>query len=86
MSFDASKICFLRGLDNSVTEREIREIFGRYGDLVDVDLKIGKGYGFLEYTQPSSVDEAIRHENGRPLKGQTLSVERKNARGGATTR
>jgi RNA recognition motif-containing protein len=80
MSSDASKICFLRGLDNSVSDREVRDVFGRYGDLLDVDLKLNKGYGFIEYSHPSAVDEAIRCENGRPLRGLTLVVERKNAR------
>lgn len=82
MSF-VSKICFLRGLDGSITEREIREIFGRYGELVGVDLKADKGYGFVEYTHPASVDEAVRNENGRPLRGLILYVERKQ-RGAAS--
>lgn len=85
MSFDATKICFLRGLDNTVTEREIRELFSRYGELVSVDLKLHKGYGFVEYSQPSSVDEACRLQNGKPLRGMVMRVERKISRGGPTT-
>lgn len=40
---------FVGGLDSSVKDQDLRQIFGQYGDLVSVKIPVGKGCGFVQF-------------------------------------
>ncbi|OII78048.1 RNA recognition family protein [Cryptosporidium andersoni] len=65
-TFNATKI-FVGGLPQSCTDEKLREHFGKYGMIknlsvmVDRDTNRHRGFGFVEYESPESVEEVMRH-------------------------
>jgi RNA recognition motif-containing protein len=41
---------FVGGLDPSVTDEELKAVFGQFGELVYVKIPVGKGCGFVQFT------------------------------------
>ncbi|KAH8742147.1 ribonucleoprotein [Cryptosporidium ryanae] len=64
--FSATKI-FVGGLPQSCSDEKLREHFGKYGSIknlsvmVDRDTNRHRGFGFVEYESPESVEEVMRH-------------------------
>ncbi|MEA2021819.1 MAG: RNA-binding protein [Candidatus Caldatribacteriota bacterium] len=67
------KKLYVGNLKYSVTNEELQELFAGYGEVQNVNIIEGKGFGFVEM---SSVEEAEKAKdalnntdfNGRPLK------------------
>jgi RNA recognition motif-containing protein len=83
---------YVGNLPFSVTEGELREIFGRHGGVESVsvltDRETGRprGFAFVEMADPSAATEAIRALNGTQLGGRALKVNEaqdKRSSGGA---
>ncbi len=58
----ATRTLFIGNLELNITEEEVRRIFGRYGRLVDIDIKrpppgTGNAYGFIRY---ENLDQSYR--------------------------
>lgn len=51
---------FVGGLDPNVTDQDLRQVFGQFGDLVSVKIPVGKGCGFVQFTHRSCAEEAIQ--------------------------
>jgi RNA recognition motif-containing protein len=85
---DVSKL-YVGNLNYSVTSEQLKELFSNHGDVKDVRVIDGKGFGFVEM---SSVDEAETAKdalNGSEFEGRTLRIdearprrENNNRRGG----
>jgi RNA recognition motif-containing protein len=41
---------FVGGLDPTVTDDDLRQVFSQFGDLVYVKIPLGKGCGFVQFT------------------------------------
>jgi hypothetical protein len=41
---------FVGGLDPSVTDEDLKAVFGQFGELVYVKIPVGKGCGFVQFT------------------------------------
>ncbi len=71
---------FVGGLPFKVDERELREIFEKYGELTSVKLIIdkhsgrSKGFGFVEIADDEAGQQAIDALDGTELYGRTIGV------------
>ena len=71
---------FIAGLNYNMSEAELGELFGEYGEVVSVkiimDRETGrsKGYGFVEMADDEAGDKAIAALNEVDMDGKTLSV------------
>ncbi|XP_024401528.1 serine/arginine-rich splicing factor SR30 [Physcomitrium patens] len=78
MSSRASRTIYVGNLPGDVREREIEDIFYKYGRIVDIDLKLPPrppGYCFLEFEDARDAEDAIRGRDGYNFDGNRLRVE-----------
>jgi len=74
------KNIFVGNLDFNVSEDELRNLFGTYGQvdrvtiLTDRDTGRSRGFGFVEMTSAEDGEKAIAALNGTQLAGRTLNV------------
>jgi RNA recognition motif-containing protein len=82
---------FVGNLPYSVTELELRDLFGQFGSVTDAkivtDRETGRprGFGFVEMGSEAEAKKAIEEVNGRDVKGRAIAVkeaEERGARGG----
>lgn len=79
---DSPHKIFFGGVPNQLTEQQVRELFTAFGEIkafqlvCDPGSPLSKGYGFLEYMDPSVTDKAVDSLNGVPLADKTLTVRR----------
>ncbi|KAI4342919.1 hypothetical protein MLD38_027482 [Melastoma candidum] len=69
-----NKTVFVGGLDPNVTDDHLRQVFGPYGEIVHVKIPPGKRCGFVEFTDRTCAEEAIRMLNGTQLGGQSIRL------------
>jgi RNA recognition motif-containing protein len=73
-------------LPYNITEDELRETFGRYGEVESANVITdrfsgrSKGFGFVVMPNESEADAAIEALNETQLKGRTLRVNRAKPR------
>lgn len=77
---------YVGNLPYSVTEDELREAFGEFGEVTSVNIIMdkfsgqSKGFGFVEMANNSEADEAIKALNESPMKGRNLRVNQAKPR------
>jgi len=71
----ATNKLYVGNLNYQVTEAELREIFGAYGQVMSVNLISGKGFGFVEMDSPAAAQAAKEALNGTDLQGRTMNVD-----------
>ena len=83
---------YVGNLDYSVTDDDLREAFGEFGEIqsanVIKDKMSGrsKGFGFVEMPSNSEADQAIKALNGSDLKGRNIKVNQAKPRGDRPSR
>lgn len=78
MSRRGSCTIYVGNLPGDVREREIEDLFYKYGPIVDIDLKLPSRppcYCFIEFEDPRDADDAIRGRDGYDFDGYQLRVE-----------
>jgi len=80
---------FVGRIGYEVRQRDIEELFGRYGKIVNCSLKTN--YGFVEFEDPRDAKEAVHQLNGHRLLDSPLVFEfshgnRRSDRGGRDDR
>jgi RNA recognition motif-containing protein len=71
---------YVGNLPYSVTDADLRETFGQYGSVDQVNLITdkfsgdSKGFGFVEMNNNSEADAAIKALNGTDMKGRNITV------------
>lgn len=79
---------FVGNLPYSTTERDLRELFGRSGQVTgvrlvtDLDTGRSRGYAFVEMATASDAAKATADLNGFNLDGRSIVVNEARARGG----
>jgi len=69
---------YVGNLPEDIREREIEDLFYKYGPIVDIDLKVPPRppvYAFVEFEDPRDADDAIYGRDGYDFDGQRLRVE-----------
>ncbi|KAK3433404.1 hypothetical protein EUGRSUZ_D01310 [Eucalyptus grandis] len=69
-----NKTVFVGGLDPNVTDDHLRQVFGQYGEIVQVKIPPGKRCGFVQFADRSCAEEALRMLNGTQLGGQNIRL------------
>jgi RNA recognition motif-containing protein len=59
----------------SVSEEDLKELFSNHGDVKEVKVIEGRGFGFVEMSSPSEAEKAKEALNGSNHKGRTLRVD-----------
>ncbi|XP_008800816.1 serine/arginine-rich splicing factor SR30-like [Phoenix dactylifera] len=78
MSRRASRTLYVGNLPEDIREREVEDLFYKYGPIVDIDLKIPPrppGYAFVEFEDARDAGDAIRGRDGYKFDGHRLRVE-----------
>ncbi|KAG9037626.1 Multiple RNA-binding domain-containing protein 1 [Tulasnella sp. JGI-2019a] len=71
---------FLRNLTFSVTDKDIREAFGKYGDIqqvhipLDPDTRQPKGVAYVRFVTPEHALMAYQEMDGRDLQGRLVHI------------
>ncbi|KAL0730514.1 hypothetical protein Bca4012_026607 [Brassica carinata] len=95
MSSWSSRTIYVVNLPGDIREREVEDLFSKYGPVVQIDLKIPPrppGYAFVEFEDPRDAEDAIHGRDGYDFDGHCLRVElahggrrsSNDARGGAS--
>lgn len=74
----ASRTLYVGNLPGDIQEREVEDLFYKYGPIVDIDLKIPPrppGYAFIAYEDARDAEDAIRGRDGYKFDGYRLRVE-----------
>ncbi len=59
----------------SVTEDDLKEMFSSHGEVKEIKVIEGKGFGFVEMSSPTEAEKAKEALNGSNHKGRTLRVD-----------
>nr|MBF0222491.1 RNA-binding protein [Desulfobulbaceae bacterium] len=71
---------YIGQLPSAVDEKEIKELFTEFGEIVSVNLIMdhysgrSKGFGFVDMPNNSEADQAIKGLNRTMFKGQEIKV------------
>ncbi|CAK9136263.1 unnamed protein product [Ilex paraguariensis] len=74
----SSRTLYVGNLPGDVREREVEDLFYKYGPIVHIDLKIPPrppGYAFVEFEESRDAEDAIRGRDGYEFDGYRLRVE-----------
>ena len=66
---------YVGNLTYSVTNSELEDLFSTYGEVIEVNIIEGRGFGFVELANPSGAEKAKEALNGTEFKGRTLRVD-----------
>ncbi|CAK7348304.1 unnamed protein product [Dovyalis caffra] len=78
MSSRASRTLYVGNLPGDIREREVEDLFFKYGPIAHIDLKIPPrppGYAFVEFEESRDAEDAIRGRDGYDFDGHRLRVE-----------
>lgn len=65
---------FIGGLSASVTEDQLRNIFGRFGDIIYTKIPQGKGCGFVQYVDRRAAEIAMAEMNGQVIGNSSVRI------------
>jgi len=66
---------YVGNLSYSVTDEQLKELFGNYGQVVNVNIIEGKGFGFVEMSSSAEAENAKQSLNGSDFSGRTMKVD-----------
>jgi RNA recognition motif-containing protein len=72
---------YVGSLSPSVTDEELKELFSKYGEVKQLNLIKGRGFGFVEMSSQSEAEKAKEALNGSEFKGSTLKVDEARSSG-----
>lgn len=66
---------YVGNLNYAVTNEQLKELFTPFGEVVDVKIIEGKGFGFVEMSSPEEAEKAKEELNGTEFEGRTMKVD-----------
>ena len=66
---------YVGNLSYSVTNERLGEVFSNYGEVRQVNIIEGRGFGFVEMSSSSEAESAKEALDGSDLEGRTLKVD-----------
>lgn len=70
-----NKKLYVGNLNYAVTEDELKELFSEYGNVTDIRVIEGKGFGFVEMAEIAEAEAVVENLNGKEFKGRTLRID-----------
>jgi len=69
------KKLYVGNLKYSVTNEELKELFESYGEVLNVNIIEGKGFGFVEMSSPEEAEKAKDSLNNTDFGGRPLKID-----------
>ena len=66
---------YVGNLPYSVDDEHLKELFAKYGEVVKADIISGKGFGFVEMSNPEAAEKAKTELNDTEFEGRKLRVD-----------
>lgn len=66
---------YVGNITYSVTSAQVEELFSSYGEVKNVTIIDGKGFGFVEMGSGEAAEKAREALNGFDFQGRTLKVD-----------
>ena len=66
---------YVGNLNYDVTNQQLEELFSKHGEVKEVKIIEGKGFGFVEMSSQSEALGAKEALNGTQFEGRTLKVD-----------
>jgi len=66
---------YVGNLGYSVTSQDLQELFSEYGEVKEINIIEGRGFGFVEMSNPSEAEKAKEALDGSDYKGLTLKID-----------
>ena len=66
---------YVGNLSYSVTNEQLEELFSNHGEVKQVNIIEGRGFGFVEMSSPSEAEKAKAALDGSDFDGRTLKVD-----------
>lgn len=66
---------YVGNLSYSVTAEKLEELFSNYGEVKQINIIEGRGFGFVEMSTPSEAEKAKEALDGSDVEGRTLKVD-----------
>ncbi|MBU1075857.1 MAG: RNA-binding protein [Spirochaetes bacterium] len=66
---------YVGNLDYAVTSEQLDELFGKFGEVKEVNIIEGKGFGFVEMGDQVQAEKAKEELNGTDFNGRTMRVD-----------
>jgi len=66
---------FVGNLDYTVTRDDLAQLFSSYGEVREVSVIEGKGFGFIEMSNQSEAEAAKKELNDSSFKGRNIRVD-----------
>lgn len=65
---------YVGNLNYSVKSEDLKELFAKHGEVKDVNIIEGRGFGFVELSSPEEAEKAKNELDGTEFKGRNLRV------------
>lgn len=80
---------YIGNLPEDIRTREVKDIFDKYGKILDVDIKLprssgGPAFAFLEFEDPRDAQDAIKGRDGYEIQGQRIRVDFPQSKSGGS--
>jgi RNA recognition motif-containing protein len=66
---------YVGNLNYSVTNEELAELFSDHGEVREVNIIEGRGFGFVEMSNPAEAEKAKEALDGSDFAGRTLKID-----------
>ncbi len=66
---------YVGNISYSSTDVQLKELFSSYGEVMQVNIIEGKGFGFIEMSNTSEAEKAKEALNGSDFQGRSLRVD-----------
>jgi len=66
---------YVGNLDYSVTNEQLEKLFADFGEVKEVNVIEGKGFGFVEMSSPDEAGKAKDELNGTDFVGRPLRID-----------
>ena len=71
---------YVRYLTSQVTEADLRDVFGTFGDILRVDISNGKGFAFIDISSRAALMAVLASNTTLTLHGANLKVEERSSK------
>ncbi len=66
---------YVGNLKYNITNEQLEELFANYGEVKQINIIEGKGFGFVEMSSPDEAEKAKESLNGSDFEGRTIKVD-----------
>lgn len=66
---------YVGNLKYNITNEQLEELFASYGEVKQINIIEGKGFGFVEMSSPDEAEKAKESLNGSDFEGRTIKVD-----------